>query len=226
MQNLMIWVECLGAFIFLLTGYAAMVYFLNDISWKTVNIKALKADSKEKIGYLIAEVIGLGLLILLFETVYKGNTLCHYLKLIALVSFLFPIAVIDYKKKKIPNIFLLAGLFIRIGFYIAEFVLYPFEALKILKSGILGAAIIGIFFLLILIAFRNSIGMGDIKLFALMSLYQGLWGAMNAIFFSLVVSFFLAIGLLITKRKKRKDSIPFGPSVLAGTMIAIGLSGM
>jgi leader peptidase (prepilin peptidase)/N-methyltransferase len=32
--------------------------------------------------------------------------------------------------------------------------------------------------------------------------------------------------LLISKKKKRKDSISFGPSILLGTIIAIGLSGI
>ena len=77
-----------------------------------------------------------------------------------------------------------------------------------------------------LLIFRNSIGMGDVKLFALMGLYQGLWGAFNAVFFSFVVSFVAAVALLATRKKNRKDVIPFGPSVLLGTILAVSLSGI
>ena len=88
--------------------------------------------------------------------------------------------------------------------YIAELVFSPSTVLDSLKDGVIGAAVIGLFFLLISLVFKNSMGMGDIKLFALMGLYQGLWGAFNSVFFSLLVSFFLALGLLISKKKKRR----------------------
>lgn len=68
--------------------------------------------------------------------------------------------------------------------------------------------------------------MGDIKLFALMGLYQGLFGVFNSVFFSLIVSFFISIILLILKRKNRKDVIPFGPSIYAGTVVGIFLTGL
>ena len=110
--------------------------------------------------------------------------------------------------------------------YIPEFISSPATGFLILKDNLVGAAVIGIFFFLLFLVFKNSIGMGDIKLFAVMGLYQGLWGAVNSVFFSLVVSFVLSVGLLITRKKGRKDTIPFGPSILIGTAIAIGLAGM
>ena len=89
-----------------------------------------------------------------------------------------------------------------------------------------GAIIIGGFFLIILLIFKNSIGMGDVKLFALMGLYQGLLGVFNSVFFSLIVSFFISIILLMLKRKNRKDVIPFGPSIYIGTVVGIFLTGL
>ena len=56
-------------------------------------------------------------------------------------------------------------------------------------------------------------------------LYQGIWGATNAVFFSLLVSFFLSVVLLILKRVTKKDVISFAPSILLGTVISILLSG-
>lgn len=64
------------------------------------------------------------------------------------------------------------------------------------------------------------------KLFAVMGLYQGLWGAVNSVFFSLLASFVVSVALLISKKKGRKDTISFGPSILIGTIAAIGLAGM
>ncbi|NLJ15657.1 MAG: hypothetical protein GX346_00795 [Clostridiales bacterium] len=143
-----------------------------------------------------------------------------------LVLIIFPIAAIDLKLQKIPNCFILSALVIRGLIYIAEFIISVPAAFSTLKDGFLGAIILGGFFLLLLLIFKNSIGMGDIKLFVVMGLYQGLWGAINSVFFSLIVSFFISISLLIGKKKGRKDTIPFGPSVLLGIIIAIALSGM
>ena len=139
---------------------------------------------------------------------------------------MLPIAVVYLIVQKVPNKLLLVALAIRVLIYIAEFIVSVPAAVNTLKDNLLGAIIIGAFFLLLLLVFINSIGIGDIKLFAVMGLYQGLWGAINSVFFSLMVSFVLSVGLLITKKKGRKDTISFGPSIFIGTIIAMGLAGM
>lgn len=178
-----------------------------------------------RLAYLIANVVGIGTLIAIFEIVYCMDVI-RQVKLLALVTFLFPIAAIDFRVRKIPNQLLLMALLIRVLIYVVEFAVSIPEALNILKDGILGAVVIAGFFFLLLLVFKNSIGMGDIKLFAVMGIYQGMWGALNAVFFSLLVSFFFSIVLLITRKKSRKDTISFGPSILLGTMIAMALAGM
>ena len=135
-------------------------------------------------------------------------------------------AVVDYKEHRIPNQLLIIALFIRIILYVFEFINSKDDVIVTIKSDLAGAIIIGGFFLIILLIFKNSIGMGDIKLFALMGLYQGLFGVFNSVFFSLIVSFFISIILLILKRKNRKDVIPFGPSIYAGTVVGIFLTGL
>ena len=135
-------------------------------------------------------------------------------------------AIIDYRVHKIPNQLLLIAFVIRIIIYVIEFIISKDDAIVTVKSDLAGAVIIGGFFLIILLIFKNCIGMGDIKLFALMGLYQGLLGAFNSVFFSLIVSFFISLALLISKRKNRKDVIPFGPSIYAGTVVGILLTGL
>ena len=125
-----------------------------------------------------------------------------------------------------PNQFLIAGLVLRVILFGAEFAVDSRSALTTLKDCAIGAVVYGAFFLLLLLVFKNSVGMGDVKLFALMGFYQGLWGAFSSVFFSLLVTFVLSVFLLITKKKKRNDVIAFGPSILLGTVISICLSGM
>jgi leader peptidase (prepilin peptidase)/N-methyltransferase len=164
-------------------------------------------------------------LIIFFNTIYSVGGFLHRLNLLILVACLLPMAAVDQKVQKIPNQFLLAALIFRVGLLIAEFIKSKSLAFSMLKDSILGAVIIGAFFLLVFFIFKNSIGMGDIKLFVLLGFYQGLSGVINSVFFSLIVSFFLSVGLLISGKKKRKDAISFGPSILIGTIIAIVLMG-
>lgn len=207
-------------------GYIAAVYYLNNAKLNSVRLDLLRPTGRSKVLYLIFAVLVSALLIVLFQTTYRDSTLIHQMKIMTLVLSILPMAAVDYRVHKIPNPFVLTALVFRIAFYVAELIISSSAAVETLKDNLIGAAIIGIFFLLILLVFKNSIGMGDIKLFALMGLYQGVWGAVNSVFFSLVVSFFFSVFLLIAKRKGRKDQIAFGPSILVGTIIAVALSGI
>ena len=73
---------------------------------------------------------------------------------------------------------------------------------------------------------KNSIGFGDIKLFIVMGLYLGLNGIWGAVFMALLVSFAVSVVLLLTRKKTRKDMIPFGPAIVIGTYLSVFLTGM
>lgn len=205
-------------------GYVFVCCYLQQVGFRVIDRQILKI-TPVRLGYLIANVVGIGTLLVIFEAVYSLDVI-RQIKLLVLVAVLFPAAAIDFRVQKIPNQLLAAALLMRVLIYAAEFAVSVPDAVNTLKDGLLGAAVIGGFFLLLLLVFKNSIGMGDIKLFAVMGLYQGMWGALNAVFFSLLVSFFLSIVLLITRKKSRKDTISFGPSILLGTIIAMALAGM
>ena len=210
--------------ILLVVGYISACYYLNEVKWNSKNVSVLK-PTRNKTIYLCFGVGAIAILITLFQTIYELNLIAQ-IKLLTLVLIILPIAAIDMRLQKIPNQFIMAALLLRVLIYIPEFIISISSAIATLKDNVLGAVIIGSFFLIMLLIFKNSIGMGDIKLFAIMGLYQGIWGAFNAVFFSLIVSFFISVTLLISRRKGRKDSISFGSSVLIGTIIAISLAGM
>lgn len=177
------------------------------------------------IGYFAMVAITCFIFILLFQTLYADTTLLHQAKLLTLILILFPIALVDYKVQLIPNDFMLGALIMRVLFFAIELFISPSLIWTNLKDGIVAAVVIAGFFLIIHVLFKNSIGMGDVKLFAIIGLYQGIWGATNAVFFSLLVSFFLSVVLLILKKVTKKDAISFAPSILLGTIISILLSG-
>jgi leader peptidase (prepilin peptidase)/N-methyltransferase len=85
----------------------------------------------------------------------------------------------------------------------------------------------GIYFgLLLVIALlaRGGFGMGDVKLAFLLGTFlafqswETLW---SGIFLAFVIGGVVSLLLLVTKRKGRKDAIPFGPPLIVGAWVAL-----
>lgn len=184
-----------------------------------------KARVKFVVYCSIMIFIAVGLTVFVYSF-YRENTFFFTLKRAVLLALLWPVAYTDYFTFRIPNLFIIGGLGGRAAVLGAEIVF----AREQLPRVLLGEAVAGgVLFLaagLCAVVVKNSIGGGDLKLFLVMGLYLGLQGTWGAVFFSLLVSFVTAVFLLVTGRATRKDAIPFGPSLMIGTYLAIFLTGM
>ncbi|HHU06918.1 MAG TPA: prepilin peptidase [Clostridiaceae bacterium] len=87
---------------------------------------------------------------------------------------------------------------------------------KTVCSDLAAAFLLGVVFFIVAYGSKYQIGMGDVKLFALMGFYLGLRDAGLAIFCSFAVSGMAAVFLLLSKRKMVGDSIAFAPCVFIG----------
>ena len=181
--------------------------------------------SSKKYMYFLAVFSACAIWIVFFETRY-ALPLLSQMRLLGLLLLLFPCAVVDGFAKKIPNRFLVVGLIVWSVFFGIELILQRETAMSSIVDSLTGATILGAFFLLMRLLFKNSIGVGDIKLLMMIGLYQGLQGAMSSIFFSMFALFLTSVFLLLTKRKERKDTLPFCPSVLVGTILSVAMTGM
>ena len=85
------------------------------------------------------------------------------------------------------------------------------------EPGIIGAAIGGsiglVLFLLVAAVSRGGIGLGDVKLAALIGLATGYPLVFIALVLAIILVGLAAIVLLISKKKSGKEGIPFGPSL-------------
>jgi leader peptidase (prepilin peptidase)/N-methyltransferase len=84
-----------------------------------------------------------------------------------------------------------------------------------------GCAIGLVLFLLIAILSRGGMGLGDVKMAALMGIMLGFPSVLVAIFVAVIAGGITAILLLVTRKKGRKQAIPFGPFLALGTMLAL-----
>lgn len=171
--------------------------------------------------YLILTIIVCFALALVLQiSLYKNTSVINYIKLFTTFVIVFSAAVVDLKRKIIPNFLVLSGFIIRIGLYIYE-IASKQEMKEVLISDLIGFAIGFLFLGLISFVTKGMIGFGDAKLFAVIGLMSGSFCTYSTLLLSLVVSLVVSIIGLILKKLKKKDSFPFGPCIAAGYTLAL-----
>lgn len=92
---------------------------------------------------------------------------------------------------------------------------------SILMGVVVGAGMIGISFLT-----RESIGLGDGFIFLVTGVFLGGADNMELLLFSLLYAAVFSLGVLIVRKKKRKQEIPFIPFVFLGYLTMIVEAGL
>jgi leader peptidase (prepilin peptidase)/N-methyltransferase len=176
--------------------------------------------------FTVTTVVCLGVALAL-ALIYPHNTFIFNMRRLCLLSLLAPAAFIDYKTYRIPNAFIAAGIAYWALLFAAETIITGAGGmLRIAGANLLTAGALAAAAFLCGIAVRGSIGAGDVKLFMVMGLLLSVEGIWGAVLLSLAVSFVISAGLLLTKKKTRKDTLPFAPALAAGTFISVLLTGM
>jgi leader peptidase (prepilin peptidase)/N-methyltransferase len=97
-----------------------------------------------------------------------------------------------------------------------------------LLRAMVAAVVLGSVYLVLFLVARGGFGFGDVKLAVLLGSYLGWlgWGTvlLGALLPSLLNAPVLLV-LLVTRRIGRTGSVPFGPAMLTGALVAIGISG-
>lgn len=225
---------------------------MNEVNWYVVSVTSIlclynlafmqwnrtknKKGFIEKIKSILPETKNKKLFFLfmtcscLFLGVYisannSGLTTLYIIKRICLIAVLFPMAAVDFRTCRIPNQLLIVAAGCRLCILIFEISLQHENLIQVVISEFVSAILLLIACVVILRIVKKSIGMGDVKLFLVMALFQGFSGVISAIIASLYVAFVISILLLVTGRKNRKDTIAFGPSILIGTFMSVVLTG-
>jgi len=76
-------------------------------------------------------------------------------------------------------------------------------------------------FLLIAVISRGGMGWGDVKLAGLIGLAAGFPMVIVAIIMAAILGGIVAVALLIAKRKKRRETVPFGPFLAVAAMVTL-----
>jgi leader peptidase (prepilin peptidase)/N-methyltransferase len=134
---------------------------------------------------------------------------------IVLILLVVPIALIDLEYRIIPNRLTALGAVLALAIGLA---LDP----ACEPERLIAAAAAGGFFLLAALAYPGGMGMGDVKLAAMMGLFLGASVA-AALLIALLAG--VALGAVVIARKGardgRKTAVPFGPFLALGALVAV-----
>lgn len=143
-------------------------------------------------------------------------------KYLILSPMLISAFCIDYKLHIIPNRLNLTifevGIFITVIGGISD-INFAINALEGMLIG--GGTFFAITLLGGLIAGKEAMGYGDVKFMAVLGLYFGFASMVSIIVMSFLIGALLSIVLMIIKRKKMNEYIPFGPFIVIACYIAI-----
>jgi prepilin signal peptidase PulO-like enzyme (type II secretory pathway) len=96
---------------------------------------------------------------------------------------------------------------------------------QVIEPGIASAALGGsigfAIFLLIALVSRGGMGWGDVKLAALIGLATGFPLVFLAIIMGAILGGIVAVALMIVKKRKFKETIPFGPFLALAAMVTL-----
>jgi leader peptidase (prepilin peptidase) / N-methyltransferase len=137
------------------------------------------------------------------------------------------LAVVDLRHRLLPNRVVLPSLAAGAALLVLPAVLDG--AWPALLRGVIGAGALFAAFLVLALVSPRGMGMGDVKLAAVVGLYLG-WLGWTAVVLGaaagFVVQAVVAGGLLATRRIGLRGELPFGPAMLAGAALAIGWSAL
>lgn len=175
--------------------------------------------------YILMIIIAVAYVALLY---FKGITI-DTIKYIILIPMLISAFVIDLKLQIIPNRLTLTIFEVGLVFTFLTTLLNINGGIDLFIDSILGMLVGGGIFLIITliggaIAGKEAMGFGDVKLMGALGLFFG-WR--NIILISVMSFLFAAIVsiiILISRKKKFSEYIPFGPFIVVATIIPMYVS--
>lgn len=187
----------------------------------------LELKNKLKINYFLVLTTAILYVVVLYRFSIKSELLgnLNLIKYIVLIPILISIMIIDYKKKIIPNRLTLTLFEAGIIFTFLYGIDNLFLARDYFLGMIVGLAIFTIIAILgRLIAGKEAMGLGDVKLVATLGLYFGTPLTISISIISFIIAGVISIVILQNaKRKNKKDVqyISFGPCIVLATLLCI-----
>lgn len=161
---------------------------------------------------------------LLMDAWTRGDVLWAVLVGLALVHLLVCAAVltwVDLREHRLPNRWTLA---LAVGGAVTLWSASALQGGERLVPSLVGFVGYPVLMLLLHLASRGGLGLGDVKLAAGLGLYTGWlgWEAWaQAVFLGFVIGGLVALVMVLSRRATAKSRLAFGPPLLAGAVVAV-----
>lgn len=206
----------IGGFIGQVIDYLNIV-FLNER--KVISKESFKKYKETfKVNYQLIVVNSC----LYVALLYKFGMNLDFLRFAILTPMLISAFIVDYKIQIIPN---------RLNFTMFEVgIIFAFifgiQNLNLAKDMFLGMIAGGGIFLLItliggLIAGKEAMGLGDVKLMGALGLFFGWYKILIISVLAFLIGAIISIIVLIVRKNREDGYIPFGPFIVVATFITI-----
>jgi leader peptidase (prepilin peptidase) / N-methyltransferase len=138
-----------------------------------------------------------------------------FVKYIVLSSFLIIIGLIDFDTTDVYFTTTISGIISGIAFVVIGYFL-GYNFMQYFWGALLGGGLITAIILL-----TKGMGWGDVEICLLCGVFIGLKLMAVTLFLSFILGGIIGVLLIITKKKSRKDYMPFGPYIALGAIAAM-----
>lgn len=219
-MSVVIWL--IAALMAVVFSFLSTVYLINRYSESNISVRNIQALSvyikRRKIIFYFSFTVVLSLFVFFIANLNHLSVLQCYRNLV-MILWIVPIALIDYKEKVIPNLFIVIGLGFWLVLFLMEWLIGHNHWLNILQFSLFGLLLGGGTLLISFIVARNSIGMGDIKMFSVIGLIYGFSSTFSIMIVALFVMMIVGIMLLIRKKVDKKAALPMAPFAAIGMFV-------
>lgn len=192
------------------------------LSYLVLRGKCRNCKARIPVIYPTVEIVTSVLFLVMY---YRFGWTLELLHALIFVSVLIPIFVIDARHMIIPNVITLVGLFL--GLVVVCLITYFHNGIDYLRDRLIGFIAGGLAIWLIgvvgsAIMRKKAMGMGDVKLMAIIGLYLGAFPALPLVVgLSAFGGAVIGTTLMATGKKSRKSPIPYGPFIAGAAVIVL-----
>ncbi|MCR1975954.1 prepilin peptidase [Clostridium sporogenes] len=183
------------------------------ISYMILRGKCRCCKSKISLRYPLIELIT-GILFL--SIYYLCGLNLNFIKYIIFVSFIIIIGLIDLDTTDVYSKTTISAMIIGVIYILIEKFYFGYDIKTYIYAVLLCTTIIGI-----IIFTTKGMGSGDLDIYIVVSLFLGFKITAMTIFFSFIFGALIGILLIVSKRKTRKDYVPFGPFIAIASIFSV-----
>lgn len=190
-------------------------------SWLFLNRKCRNCDSKISVMYPLVECVTA---LLVLSTIFLLPTSPILIGWVVFAPLSVALSVIDLKLFRLPNSLVLTAAVTALLSVLIDTLVTG--AWKDFQTAIVTSLVVVIFFWTIRLISRGGMGLGDVKLAFPIGLLLGYLGwerAVLGLFIAFLLGAIVGIGLISFRGASRKTALPFGPFMLVGAWLSLGL---